>query len=117
MIAGATGYVPRTWTDSPATVEIVERFDARSGSSAVSYESITSNEYVVTVNRIEELTHEVDEEDRPSPYAHGLALRVLAETARELTLKFPRASVSVGPSRSLRITWASGALSARYFIN
>ena len=87
----------------------MERFDARSSGSAVSYGTITSNEYVVTLNRIEELTHEADEGDRPSTHAYELAVRVLAETARELTLKFPGASVSVGPNRSLRVTWARGA--------
>ena len=40
--------------------------------------------------------------------AASCALKVLAEAARELSLDFPRASVSVGPNRGIRVTWSRG---------
>src|ERR1700692_574210 len=103
-------YAPRVARrpDSPATITIVQRAEIQQGSSAVSSDAVTSAEYVITLGRIEELKSEADEEDRPSDDAHGCALKVLAETARELSLDFPRASVSVGPNRGRRITWSRG---------
>jgi hypothetical protein len=94
--------------DSPATVMIVQRAEMHQGASAVSSDAVTSGDYVITLGRIKELKIEEDEEDRPSDYAHNGALKVLADTARELSLDFPRASVSVGPNRGLRITWSRG---------
>ena len=94
--------------DSPATITIVQRSEMHQGTSAVSSDAVTSGEYVITLGRVEELKSEADEEDRPSDHAHGRVLKVLAETARELGLDFPRASVSVGPNRGLRITWSRG---------
>jgi hypothetical protein len=93
--------------DSPAIITIVQRGEMYQGSSAVSSDTVTSAEYVITLGRIEELKSEADDEDRPSDHAHDCALKVLAEMARELSLDFPRASVSVGPNRGLRITWSS----------
>jgi len=103
-------YAPRDERrpDSPATITIVQRAEMHQGSSAVSSDAVTSGEYVVTLERIEELKSEPDEEDRPSDYAHGCALKVMAEAAHELSLDFPRASASVGPNRGLRITWSRG---------
>jgi hypothetical protein len=94
--------------DSPATITIVQRSEMHQGASAVSSDAVTSGEYVITLGRVDDLKSEEDEEDRPSDHAHGRALKVLAETARELGLDFPRASVSVGPNRGLRITWSRG---------
>lgn len=103
-------YAPRVARrpDSPATITIVQRAEMQQGSSAVSSDAVTSGDFVITLGRIEELRSEADEEDRPSDHAHGYALKVLAEAARELRLDFPRASVSVGPNRGLRITWCRG---------
>jgi hypothetical protein len=103
-------YAPRVARrpNSPATITIVQRAEMHQGTSAVSSEAVTSGEYVITLGRIDELKSEADEEDRPSDHARGCALKVLAETARELSLEFPRASVSVGPNRGLRITWSRG---------
>lgn len=108
MTAGALAYSRVGWPDSAATVTITQRAEARCVSSAVSSYSVTSGEYVITLDRIADLNNEPDEEDRPSDYAKGTALKALAETARELALAFPRASVSVGPNRGLRITWSRG---------
>jgi hypothetical protein len=110
MATGAIAHTQRIGRqrDSPATITIVQREELHQGSSAVSSDAVTSAEYVVTLDRIAELNNEAEEEDRPSEYAHDLALKALAETARELALAFPRASVSVGPNRGLRITWSRG---------
>jgi len=103
-------YAPRVARrpDSPATITIVQRAQIHQGSSAVSSDAVTSAEYVITLGRIEELKSEAAEEDRPSDDAYGCALKVLAEAARELSLDFPRASVSVGPNRGIRVTWSRG---------
>jgi hypothetical protein len=94
--------------DSPATITIVQRAEMHEGVSAGSSDAVTSGDYVITLGGIAELKSEVDEEDRPSDHALRSALKVLAETACELSLDFPRASVSVGPNRGLRITWSRG---------
>jgi len=104
----ALAYANVRCSDSPATVTITRPAEAYQASSAASSRTITSGEYVVTLTRIAELDSETDEDDRPSEYARDNALRVLAETARDLALTFPRASASVGPNRGLRLTWSRG---------
>jgi hypothetical protein len=109
MATGALAYQQRTRQhDSPATVRIIQTAHAQSGSSAVSSDAVTSNEYVITLTRIKDLKSEADEDDRPSDYAYENTIRVLDQTARELSLDFPRGSASVGPNRGLRITWSQG---------
>ena len=84
------------------------------GSNAAAAEALTSGDYVVTVKRVEDLrAQEEDEEDRPSEYAYRTALELLRQAARELGRHFRRAGVSVGPERSLRITWSLGVREVR----
>jgi hypothetical protein len=105
--AGLVGHARRP--DSPATITIIQRSEMQQATaSAVSSDAVTSSEYVLTLHRVEELRGEADEEDRPSDYAYDCALKALIETARELSLDFPRASASVGPNRGIRITWSRG---------
>ena len=109
MATGALAYPQLTRRhDSPATVRIIQTEQPQSASSAVSFDAVTSNEYVITLTRINELRTEADEDDRPSDYAYENAIRILGQTARELSLDFPRGSASVGPNRGLRITWSQG---------
>jgi hypothetical protein len=92
---------------------IVQRPEIQQGGAAVSSDAVTSIDYVITLRRIEELLREENEDDRPSDYAYGVVLKVLLVAARELSLKFPRASVSVGPNRGLRVTWSRGPKEVR----
>jgi hypothetical protein len=82
-------------------------------SSTASSGRVTTRDYVITLNRIEELRGEDDEDDRPSEYAYNIALGLLRAAVQELDADFPRASVSVGPWRGLRITWSCGSREIR----
>ncbi len=93
--------------DSPGTIAIVEIEQVQRESAAVSADTVTGTDYVITLDRISDLRAESEEEDQPSRYAEDLAVQVLADTARMLGVDFPRASVSVGPNRGLRITWSA----------
>lgn len=84
----------------------------RQASTAVS-DTIASGDYGTTLARVEQLRREDIEDDRPSEFAYQCALNVLVEAGRELGLKFPRASASVGPNRGLRITWSLAAKEVR----
>lgn len=93
-----------------AQVDIAERSPVSNAAAAA---EVTSRHYVTTLGRIEELLQEDDAEDRPSDYARESAVEFLQQVARELGLHFPRASVSVGPARGLRITWSCGGREIR----
>jgi hypothetical protein len=101
---------------STSETTIVQRHEMQHGAAAVSFDAVTSGDYVITLGRIEELRREENEDDRPSDYAYARALNLLIEAARELNLKFPRASASVGPNRGLRITWARGRREVRLIL-
>ena len=81
--------------------------------AAVSSDLIVGGDYTITMKRIEDLQSEESEDDRPSAYAYDRALEVLARAGRELGLRFPKASASVGPNQGLRITWSFGAKEVR----
>jgi hypothetical protein len=98
---------------STSETKILQRHEIQSGAAAVSFDAVTSSDYVITLGRIEELRREENDDDRPSDHAYDGALKVLLEAARELSLKFPRASASVGPNRGLRITWSYGPREVR----
>ena len=85
----------------------------RESAWAVSAETLTSGDYVTTLKRIEEFRAEEDEDDRPSDYACQKARELLRQAAKELRFDFRRARVSVGPGRSLRLTWSSRDREAR----
>ncbi|MGA2594735.1 MAG: hypothetical protein ABSH32_32960 [Bryobacteraceae bacterium] len=98
---------------STTEAKVVQRPEMQQGAAGVSADSVTSGDYVITLGRIEELRTEENEDDRPSDYANDLGLKVLIEAARELGLRFPRASVSVGANRGLRVTWSYGPREVR----
>jgi len=81
--------------------------------ASVSSVPVTSPDYAVTLDRIGDLRREELEEDRPTEYAYQGVLNILVGAARELGLDFPRASASVGPNGSLRITWSHGSCEVR----
>src|ERR1043166_1245282 len=75
--------------------------------------NVASADYATTVARVDRLSTDEAEEVRPSPHASQIALRVLAGAGAELGLDFPRASASVGPNGSIRITWSFGRKEVR----
>lgn len=96
--------------------KVVQRLGLQQGGAAVSSDTVTSSDYVLTLERIDELRQEEREDDRPSDHGYFAVKKVLAEAARELSLRFPRASVSVGPYRGLRVTWSFGTAEVRLII-
>lgn len=98
---------------STTETTIVRRHEIQQGAAAVSFDAVTNSDYVVTLGRIEALRLEEDEEDRPSDEAYDGAMKLLSQAARDLSLKFPRASASVGPNRGLRVTWSCGRREVR----
>jgi hypothetical protein len=81
--------------------------------AAVSSDTVVSGDFAVTLQRVEDLRREESEDDQPSGYAYERTLEVLIKAGRELGLRFPRASASVGPNRGLRITWSYGLKEVR----
>jgi hypothetical protein len=84
--------------------------------STAASEELTSREYVITWDQIEELRREEEQEDRPSDIAYQRALTILRQAARQLGRNFPQAIVATGPDRSLRLLWSCGRREVRLVI-
>ena len=75
--------------------------------------TLTSRDYVISLERIEALRHESDEDDRPTDYSYRMSLDLLKEVATDLKTEFSRAIAAVGPGRGLRVTWSLGTRQVR----
>jgi hypothetical protein len=95
------------WTTSHAGSDTTESlvFSAAPNMSVAASGSLTSKDYQITLDRLRELQHEEDEEDRPSDYAYDRAIRLLRDLACDLGMEFPRAIIVTGPGKSIRLLW------------
>jgi hypothetical protein len=86
-------------------LDVVGSIDEVQHSPATSSCPLTSRYFKMTLDDIERLQNEADDDDRPSAYARQLAINVLRDAATYLGLDFPRAIPVVGPNNSLRLHW------------
>ena len=86
-------------------LDVVGSIDEVHLSPAASSFPLTSRYFKMTLDDIERLQNEEDDDDRPSTYARELAIKVLRDAATNLGLDFPRAIPVVGPNNSLRLHW------------
>ncbi len=73
-----------------------------------SADALTSEDFALTLSRVQKLRSEEDEEDRPSPYAYNRAVDTLRKAAKDLGFDFPRGIAAAGPNNSLRLLWSRG---------
>jgi hypothetical protein len=79
-------------------------------SSKFKYQFASENkELNITLVRLQTLLEEEDEDDygvaKPSAYAYGTALALVAEAARLIGDRFTRASASIDDRGGIRLTW------------
>jgi hypothetical protein len=81
---------------------------AESRASVAASNSLTSRDYLVTLDRVRSLNEEEDEADRPSAYAYRRTLELLRDVANKIGMWFPVAIAVTGPTQSIRLLWVRG---------
>jgi hypothetical protein len=66
------------------------------------------DEFDTVLSRVAALTHEDDDEDRPTNYALRSTLTILFATRELLEIPFPRASTAVTQDRGIQVYWKRG---------
>lgn len=67
---------------------------------------LASAEYHATLDQIEELANDEDEEERPTDHALEAGRLLVRDAGGKLGQSFPRALAATGPNRCLRLQWS-----------
>ena len=108
--------VPEDPRDIPASNTVLLLHSKSASSPAAASQSLTSTDFVVTLDRLRALKKDDDEDDRPSKPAYELTFQLLREVAGDLGFRFPRAVASTGPGQGIRLLWAKNERELRVTI-
>jgi hypothetical protein len=102
---------PSNWAEISASVKYYSRFIYRENNLRNSLSSVSSKDLEITIDRINKLADEEDDDEygeitHPTTYANQLAIELVSKAASFIPQGFFRAWVSSDDSGGIRLTWS-----------